>query len=221
MVYASAGKHVFVVNGDSGTLTVIDPRTDSAMATVQVGGKLESAVDGGDGKLYVNGAERQQIVRVDTRTNQVDARWSIPNCSKPHGLAIDTASGRLFASCVNSTLVVVSTDTGAIVATLPIGRGSDAAAFDSKRKLVFSSNGQYGTLSIIQGKDAQTFVSLGGVVTAPTARTMSVDPDTGRNYLVAAELDAAAAAAGSDRAGHKSIVPESLKLLFLDPRPGF
>jgi DNA-binding beta-propeller fold protein YncE len=30
MVYDSTGKHVFVVNGDSGTLTVIDPMTDSA-----------------------------------------------------------------------------------------------------------------------------------------------------------------------------------------------
>ena len=217
VVYDVTAKHVFVVNGDSGTLTVIDPMTDRAIATVQIGGKLEFAVDGADGKLYVNGVEKQQIVRIDTRTNQVDARWSIPNCSKPHGLAIDTATHRLFASCVNSALVVVSTDTGATVATLPIGRGSDAAAFDPKRKLVFSANGQDGTLSIIQEKDAQTFVSLGSVVTAPTARTMSVDPDSGRIYLVAAELDAAAATAGSDQAHHKSIVPGSLKLLFLDP----
>jgi len=36
---------------------------------------------------------------------------------------------------------------------------SDAAAFDPKRKLVFSSNGQDGTLSIIQEKVAQTFRS--------------------------------------------------------------
>ena len=97
----------------------------------------------------------------------------------------------------------------------------ESAAVRVKRNLVFSSNGQDGTLSIIQEKDAQTLVSLVSVVTAPTARTMSVDPDTGRIYLVAAELDAAAAAAGSDQAGHKSIVPGSLKLLFLVPRPGF
>ena len=104
---------------------------------------------------------------------------------------------------------------------LTLSASSDAAALDPKRKLVFSSNGQDGTLSIIQEKVAQTFVSLGSVVTAPTARTMSVDPDTGRIYLVAAEHDPVVAAPSSDQAPHKSIVPESLKLLFLDPRPGF
>ncbi|HEY6451348.1 MAG TPA: YncE family protein [Steroidobacteraceae bacterium] len=215
LAFDGASGHVFVVDGDSGTLTVIDPKSDSAIATVAVGGKLEFAVAGGNGKLYVNGAERQEIVRIDTATNRVDARWPIPECSKPHGLAIDTATRRLFASCVNSVLVVVNADSGAIVATLPIGRGTDAAAFDPKRKFVFSSNGQDGTLSIIQEKDAQTFVALGSIKTAPTARTMGLDPETGRIYLVAADIDTAAAAAAP--AHRPPIVPGSLKLLFLDP----
>jgi YVTN family beta-propeller protein len=236
VVYDPATGHVFVVNGDPGTLTVIDPKTDSAVATLNLGGKLEYAVAGGDGKLYVNGEENKEIVRVNTKTNQVDARWPIPNCTKPHGLAIDTSSRRLFSSCANSVLVVVNTDTGATVATLPIGLGTDAAAFDPKRKLVFSSNGQDGTLSVIQEKDAQTYVSLGSIKTAPTARTMGLDPDTGRIYLVAADIEAAptadsAAAHATPSAGSPTqvahpaapqthrmpIVSGSLKLLFLDP----
>ena len=52
-------------------------------------------------------------------------------------------------------LVVVDADTGAIVATLPIGAGSDAAAFDPKRrKLILSSNGD-GTLSVIADNQAR------------------------------------------------------------------
>jgi YVTN family beta-propeller protein len=215
VVFDSSSGHVFVINGDTGTVTVIDPGTDRAVATIDAGDKLEFAVGGGDGKLYVNSVEKQQIVRIDTRTNQVDARWPISDCSRPHGLAIDAATHRLFASCVNSLLVVVNADTGGVVASLPIGRGTDAAAFDPKRKLVFSANGQDGTLSIIQEKDAQTFVSLGSIKTAPTARTMSLDPDSGRIYLVAGELEPASA---DDQARRRSIVPGSLKLLFLDPR---
>jgi hypothetical protein len=88
------------------------------------------------------------------------------------------------------------TFTGFVSSNLTLSASSDAAAFDPKRKLVFSSNGQDGALSIIQKKVAQTFVSLGSVVTAPTARTMSVDPDTGRIYLVAAEHDPVVAAPG-------------------------
>jgi hypothetical protein len=77
--------------------------------------------------------------------------WSIPNCKSPHGLAIDKLGRRLFSSCVNKVLVVVNLDSGATVATLPIGAGTDAAAFDPMRKLIFSSNGRDGTLSIVPG----------------------------------------------------------------------
>src|SRR5262249_43950352 len=55
IAYDPASKHVFVVNGDPGTLTVIDPKADRAIATVDAGGKLEFAVADGKGKLYVNG----------------------------------------------------------------------------------------------------------------------------------------------------------------------
>jgi len=221
VAFDPASGHVFVVNGDPGTLTVIDPKADRAIATVAAGGKLEYAVADGRGKLYVNGEEKKEIVRVDTRTNQADAHWSIANCESPHGLAIDTSSHRLFSSCVNKVLVVVNSDTGATVATLPIGAGTDAAAFDPKRKLVFSSNGRDGTLSVIKEQDPNTFLSLGEVKTAVTARTMAVDPQSGRIFLVAADIDTAAAAAPanspSGRPRRPPLVAGSTKLLFLDP----
>lgn len=212
--------HVFVVNGDPGTLTVIDPKTNKAVATIQAGGKLEYAVPGGNGSIYVNGAGNKEVLRIDSKTNQVTARWPIPECTSPHGLAIDSTTHRLFVSCVNNLLTVVDYDNGAVVAHLPIGSGTDGAAFDPKRKLIFSSNGRDGTLSIIQEKDARTFVSLGSIKTALTARTMGIDPATGRIYLAAAEIDTkapppAAAKGGAPR--RPPLVPGSLKLLFLDP----
>jgi YVTN family beta-propeller protein len=220
IAYDPASGHVFVVNGDPGTLTVIDPKADKAIATIETGGKLEYAAADGHGKLFVNGEEKKEIVRVDTATNNVDARWPIPNCESPHGLAVDPKSHRLFSSCVNNLLVVVNTDTGATVTSLQIGAGTDAAAFDPKRKLVFSSNGRDGTLSVIKEQDPNTFVSLGEIKTAVTARTMAVNPQTGRIYIVAADIDSAAAAAPSSapaRFRRPPLVPGSTKLLFLDP----
>jgi YVTN family beta-propeller protein len=212
--------HVFVVNGDPGTLTVIDPKADRSIATIETGGKLEYAVADGHGKLYVNGAQKKEIVRIDTHTDKVDARWPIPNRESPHGLAVDPTTHRLFSSCVNSPLVVVNSDTGATVASLPIGAGTDAAAFDPQRKLVFSSNGRDGTLSVIKEQDANTFVSLGEVKTALSARTMALDPQTGRIYLVAADIDQAALQATGGSGGpprRPPFVAGSTKLLFLNP----
>jgi streptogramin lyase len=210
--------HVFVVDGDPGLLTVIDPN----VATVHVGSKMEYAVAGDNGKVYVNGVEKREIYRVDTTTNQVDATWPIPQCEAPHGLAVDTATHRLFSSCENQRLVVVNFDTGATVATVPIGRGTDAAAFDPTRKLIFSSNGMDGTLSIIREVDANTFVPAGTLATALSARTMNVDPVSGRVFLAAAATTAQAMAAAraarmAGRHGPSPFAPGSFKLLFFDP----
>ena len=93
--------HIFVIDGDSGKLTVIDPKTDTVVATVDGGGGLEFGDTGNNGKFYVDGAEKNEIVRVDTATNMADAHWPMPTCVRPHGLAIDREHHRLFASCSN------------------------------------------------------------------------------------------------------------------------
>ena len=214
--------HVFVVDGDPGLLTVIDPATDRVVATVQVGSKLESPAAGHNGKLYVNGVEKREIFRIDTRTNRVDATWPIPQCEAPHGLAIDAVTHRLFSSCENGRLVVVNADTGVVVTTLPIGQGTDTAAFDPTRKLIFSSNGMDGTLSVIHEVDANTFVPAATVRTFLSARTMSVDPVSGRVFLAAATTTAKAMAASraarkAGRHGPSPFVPGSLVMLFFDP----
>ena len=214
--------NVYVVNSEPGTLTVIDPRGDKVVATVDTGSKLEYAVAGNNGRIYANGVATQQIFRIDTTTNRVDATWPIPGCAAPHGLAIDTASHRLFSSCQNSRLVVVNTDTGATIATLVIGRGTDAAAFDSTRKLIFSSNGIDGTISVIREVDANTFVPAGTIKTQASARTMSVDSRSGRLYVAAAQIDVKAAAmpGSAPTPRRPPLVPGSLSLLFLDPVEG-
>jgi YVTN family beta-propeller protein len=214
--------HVFVIDGDPGLLTVIDPKSDRVVATVHVGSKLEYAVPGDNGKVYVNGVEKREIFRVDTATNRVDATWPIPECEAPHGLAVDTATHRLFSSCENQRLVVVNADTGTIVATLPIGRGTDGAAFDPTRRLIFSSNGMDGTLSVIREVDANTFVPAETVRTALSGRTLSVDPASGRVFIAAARTTAQAMAAFraarmAGRHGPSPFAPGSLELLFFDP----
>jgi YVTN family beta-propeller protein len=214
IVFDSVSSHIFVVDSEPGHLTVIDPKTDTVITTIDAGGKLELGVSGENGKIYVNGEAANEIVRIDTATNKVDAHWPMPNCNKPHGLAIDRGTHRLFSSCANSVLSVVNEDTGVVVATLPIGLGTDGAAFDPKRKLIFSSNGKDGTLSIIEERDADTFVSRGSIKTAITARTMSLDPETGRLYIAAGDIDPAALVFPGMR---PPLLPGSLKLIFLDP----
>ena len=41
ITFDPVSNHVFIMNGDAGSITVIDPKTDAAVATIDVGGKLE------------------------------------------------------------------------------------------------------------------------------------------------------------------------------------
>jgi DNA-binding beta-propeller fold protein YncE len=211
-----ASGHIFVINGDSASVTMIDPEKDQAIATVDGGGGLEFGVADGKGKLYVNGADKQELVRIDTKTNQADAHWSIPTCKSPHGLAIDAETRRVFTSCVNGVMLAIDADNGKVIATLPIGQYTDAAAFDPVRKRVFSSNGD-GTLSVYAEKDANTFVALPTVQTQRGARTMALDPASGRVYLATSDIDKIDPPATPGGRPHVSWVPGSFKLLILDP----
>lgn len=214
IVFDPPSGHMFVIDGDSGKLTVIDPKDDSVVATVDAGGGLEFGVSGENGKFYVDGAEKGEIVRLDTSKNQVDAHWPLAGCLKPHGLAIDRASHRLFASCANKVMAVVNADTGKVVASLPIGEGTDFAEFDPIRKFAFSSN-RDGTLSVIAEKGPESFEALPAVSTAFGARTMAIDPKSGRLFLVSADFDVNEAA--SDPRRRYTAKPGSAKLLVFEP----
>jgi YVTN family beta-propeller protein len=216
VIFDPSSGHVFVINGGGESVSVIDPVKDTSLATINVGGDLEFGAADGNGKLYVNGAEKREIVRIDTSTNRIDARWPIATCERPHGIAVDPSTRRLFVTCVNNILVVVDADNGAVITTLPIGSRTDAAAFDPKRKLIFSSNGD-GTLTVIAEKGPNTFVVVGNVATEVGARTMALDAESGRIYLVTADSTVNDKADASDTRRRYTVKPGTARLLFLDP----
>ena len=218
VVFDPASKHILVINGDSGSVTVVDPATNKAITTISAGGGLEFGLVDGRGKFFVDGAEKGEIVRIDTSANTVDAHWPMAGCIKPHGIAMDMATRRIFASCANQVMVVVDADKGTNIATLPIGSYTDFAAFDPVRRLAFSSNGD-GTLSVIEEKDANTFVALPSIKTALSARTMAIDQKTGRLFLAAADIAKIDPPATPGGRPHVQFVPGSLKLLVFDPTP--
>jgi YVTN family beta-propeller protein len=216
IIFDPMSGHVFVIDGDSGKLTVIDPKTDAVVATVDGGGGLEFGDTGNNGKFYVDGAEKNEVVRVDTATNLADAHWAMPTCTRPHGLAIDRAHHRLFASCSNKVMVVMNADNGAVMATLPIGEGSDFAAFDPQHGLAYSSN-RDGTLSVVAEVSPENFESLPSIQTQIGARTMAIDQKSGRIYLVTADMIVNESAPPTDFRHRYTIKPGSVRLLFLDP----
>jgi DNA-binding beta-propeller fold protein YncE len=217
VVYDSAAKRVFVMEGDPHEAVAIDIGTDTVAGKVALSGQPEFAAADGAGHLFVNIADQNAIQRVDTRTLQVDATWAISECQSPHGMSIDRDAKRLFTTCINSKLLVVDAVSGGIVATFPIAKGSDASAFDPQRRRIFSSNGS-GSLSVIRADGADKYTLLGEEPTQQLARTMALDPASGRIYLLAGDRIEIDPSATNPRQRY-GVAPGSARLLMYDTVP--
>jgi DNA-binding beta-propeller fold protein YncE len=215
MTFDPASNQVFVNGGDADATRPIDAGTKQPGPLIPLGGKPEFLVADGHGSLFVNINDKNQIVKIDTHTEQVVARWPVP-CDSPTGLAMDTTTNRLFSSCRDGHMAVLNATTGATVAMLPIGLGTDSAAFDPDRKLAFSAN-RDGTLSVIEEDDADHFTVLPAVKTELGARTLAVDPATGRIFEVTATVKSADAPKHPGWSPNYKFMPHTFRVLILDP----
>jgi DNA-binding beta-propeller fold protein YncE len=213
IVYDPFSKRVFTFNGRSQDATAVDAETGTVAGTIALGGKPEFPASDGKGSIYANIEDKNEIVRIDPRTLVVQARWPIAPCESPSGLAIDAKSRRLFAVCDGGKMAVVNANSGKVVATPAIGEGPDAAAFDPGSKLVFSSNGQDGTLTVIKEAGPDSYSVVQTVKTQRGARTMALDTKTHRVYLATATFGAAPAATAANPHPRPSIEPGSFKVL--------
>jgi WD40 repeat protein len=214
ILYDSFSKRVFTFNGRSSDATAIDAQTGKVDGTIALGGKPEFPVSDGKGNVYVNIEDKSEIVRLHPKTLAVKDHWSLaPQCDSPSGLAMDIDGRRLFAVCDNKVMTVVNADSGKVITTVPTGEGTDAAAFDPEKKLIFSSNGEDGTLSVIKEQSPDKYSLVENVKTQRGARTMALDLRTHKVYLSDAEFGATPAATADRPHPRPSIKPGSFKLL--------
>jgi DNA-binding beta-propeller fold protein YncE len=188
ILYDAFVRRVFTFNG-GGTkdATAIDAETGKVVGSVPLGGKPETAQADGEGNIYVNVEDKNQIVAFDSKTLKVVHTWQIAPCEDPAGLAIDVVHKRLFAGCRNQLLAVVDYTNGKVVATVPIGKGVDANRFDPGTGLAFASCGD-GTITVAHQDSPDKYSLVQTIGTQRGARTMTLDTKNHNVYTVTAEF---------------------------------
>ena len=214
IIYDSASKRVFAFNGTSKDATAIDAKTGTVAGTIPLGGKPEFAAADEKGHVFVNIEDTSEIVQFDSNKLSVESRWRIAPGQEPSGLAMDRKHRRLFSVCSNKLMVVVNADSGAVITTLPIGQGTDAAGFDPETGFAFSSNGE-GTLTVVHEDSADKFSVVDTVPTQVRARTMALDTKTHQVFTVTAEFGPPPAATAQQPRPRAPMVPGSFTLLAL------
>ena len=215
ITFEPATNTVWAFNGRSNNISVLDSASNTIVATVPLPGKPEFPQADGQGSVFVNIEDKNEIVKLDAASRKATATWPLPGCESPSGMAIDRAKHRIFSVCDGRKMAIVDYQSGKVLGLASIGDSPDAAGFDPKHGLAFSSNGGDGTLTIVDA-EKPGFPVLETVKTEAGARTMALDASTGRIYLVTAQFGAAPAATAAMPHPRRSVVPDSFEIIVVE-----
>jgi len=217
IAYEPNRRELYVFNHTGNSCTVIDAKSASVITTIQLGGSPEfAAVDEAAGRIYCNIEDKSEVAVIDTSKHEVIARWPLAPGEEPSGIALDARHHRLFAGCHNKTMVMLDTNTGKLIANVPIGAGVDGCAFDDSTQFAFASCGD-GTATIAKEDAANKLTVVQVLKTERGARTMALDPTTHRIYLPTAQFAPAPSPSPGASPARPTIVPNTLKLLVYGP----
>jgi YVTN family beta-propeller protein len=186
ITYEPVTKTVWAFNGRSKDISVMDTTTQQIVATISLPGKPEFPQVDGKGNVFVNIEDQNQIVKLDANTKKVVATWPLTGCDSPSGMAIDRSAHRLFSVCDGKKMAISDYGLGKVIGLASIGDSPDAAGFDAKTGLAFSSNGE-GTLSVIDTRKAG-YPTVQTITTAKGTRTMAYAASTGKLFLSSAHF---------------------------------
>lgn len=217
VVYDQQRHEVYIFNHRGNSVTVIDAKESKVVATIQLDGNPEfAAVDENAGRIYVNIEDKSEVAAIDTAKHEVIANWPLAPGEEPSGIALDAVHHRLFSGCHNKMMVMVDTETGKVITNVPIGAGTDGAAFDDATQLAFASCGD-GTTTIAKEEAPDKLTVVQTLKTERGARTMAIDPKTHRIYLPTAQFQPPPTPAPGQTPARPAIVPNTFKLLVYGP----
>jgi outer membrane protein assembly factor BamB len=213
IVYEPGHREVYAFNGRAKSVTIISAASGQVVGSLPLPGKPEfPAADPGDGRVFVNIEDRNEVVAIDTGTHKIVNTWPIAPGESASGMAFDATHHRLFLGCENHLMLMLDSKSGKVIGSVPIGTGVDANAFDNQLQLAFSSNGE-GTVTIAREATPEKLEVVQTLPTQASARTMTLDPKTHRIYLAAATLQP-----NEPTTGHRhAMVPGTFKVLVYEP----
>jgi YVTN family beta-propeller protein len=212
IVFDPTTKSVFVFNSRGHSVTVIGVATNQVIATIPLGGRPGSAVTDGKGHVFVALPALGEITLIDAAAKKVAASWQLAPCTGPSGLAIDTTNRQLFTACEDHKLIAVSADTGHLTAIGDAPPNPGDIDFNSKHKMLFVADAS-GTLTIFHHDSPFKYSKVQKVNTQAGARTMIVNQQEAKAYLVTSKFGQNTAAVSEELQFRPTPVPGTFSVI--------
>ena len=171
-------------------VSIVDTEAKKLIADVAVPGRTRWAVfDAAAGVFYVNIADPPQIAVIDGRSpGHLAGSFSIP-ATGPHGLDLETGTGRLFCACDGKKLVSMDSRSGNMLSKVEIGGAPDVVFFNAELKHLYVAIGDPGVVEVF---DTETMAPLDIVQTERGAHTIGFDRTRNMVYAFLPETHRAA-----------------------------
>lgn len=196
IVYDPATKYLYVVNGGREAKTpyclisVVDSVTGKKLEDIKLDtNRLESmALEKSGPRLFVNMTTANVIGVVDRKKRALVETWPVTAALENVPMQYDESTHRLFvATRKPSRLVVVNTDTGKEVTSLPTADSVDDLAYDAAHHRLYvpggNLGGAVGAVTVIQQRDADHYEVIANIPTKPGARTARLVPELNKYYV--------------------------------------
>jgi len=158
--------------GFDSALAVLEGSTMRLMSRIKLSGHPESfQLESRGSRIFVNVPTAHRIAVIDRKQGEVRSSWSLGEARANFPMALDEASHRLFVATRRpAALLVFDTESGKRITSVPIGGDADDLFFDGERKQILAICGE-GLITVVHQQDADRYVAIDQVHTAPGART--------------------------------------------------
>jgi DNA-binding beta-propeller fold protein YncE len=162
------------------TLSIVDVQKKELVASIPVPGRTRWTIfDAMRNEFYVNIADPAQIVVVAAdHPDHVTRVIEIP-AAGPHGLDLDSATGRLFCACDAGKLFALDAATGKILLEAGLSGTPDVIFFNPALKHLYVAVGDPGVIDIF---DTDSLKPLEVVSTSKGAHTLAFDAGQNKIY---------------------------------------
>jgi DNA-binding beta-propeller fold protein YncE len=182
-----------LVGFGSGGLGLVDA-SGQKVGTMPLSSHPESfQIEESGSRIFVNVPREFAVAVVDRTKHTVIAKWGLDWTFANFPMALDEADKRLFVGCrLPARLVVLNTNSGQVVAKLPVVGDTDDVYFDPTRRFVYVIGGD-GAVDVFQMSDPNHCEHAGRTNTASGARTGLFVPGLDRLFVAVTHRESQAA----------------------------
>ena len=185
VIYDREAQTIFVANGgqvakmDYSLVTAISAREERPLGELRIDSKIleAMAVEKVGKRLFLNLMDKNAIAVIDRATHELITQWPLVGAGEPSAMAFDENQHRLFVGCRRpGMLLVLDTDSGKVVASLPSIGHADDAYYDANHNRIYVSGGE-GAVSVYQQNGPDDYQRLPDVPTGAGAKTSLFVPE--------------------------------------------